>query len=443
MRRKTGAFVCVVAITAATLSASAFRNARAETPQIAQIRSSGGENGTPPGEVLDEFTAHQGIEPDVAHRLQALYPKLKTSLKDGNGWLLYVEIFTDADNSKHPGRTEPVAILGQGATPDDAALNYFLINALPPPAPSGMLLDEKQSYLIWVSHQGDGIVFSKTPYPFYGVILDTGNRVATSALAAAKSGSDDHPGGTRDSSPKDGNSTAAASTDPALESLAETADRALQEQNAVHQALQAQLQDIERRTEIIEQRKREVAAQIAREKLRAQAGQPLFVDQTSLLDDQPPRVIFMPKPAPKITTVSSITPEIAPPIQENLTRGPVLFPQLAKVAPAAKPLAEEAGSGDQPESTDSLDRRPTWNPKPAYPQIAENAQIEGYVDFEFNISADGSVGNPHLVAEVPQGHGFAQAAREALLAWKFAPVSDDPASKQDTAFYRFRFKLTR
>jgi TonB family protein len=80
--------------------------------------------------------------------------------------------------------------------------------------------------------------------------------------------------------------------------------------------------------------------------------------------------------------------------------------------------------------------------KPEFPARAEDRQISGYVDFEFTVLPDGSVGNPKVTAEVPEGYGFAAAAQKVFPRWKFAPEMVDGKAVPTQAYYRFSFKLS-
>ena len=87
------------------------------------------------------------------------------------------------------------------------------------------------------------------------------------------------------------------------------------------------------------------------------------------------------------------------------------------------------------------------NPKPiyrgglVYPERAADAGVPGYVDFNFIIEPDGSVGDPLVTAEVPDGYGFAAAAKKAFPKWRFEPrlVNGKPVAWP--ASIRISFKL--
>jgi protein TonB len=87
------------------------------------------------------------------------------------------------------------------------------------------------------------------------------------------------------------------------------------------------------------------------------------------------------------------------------------------------------------------------NPKPiyrgglVYPDRAAEAGMSGYVDFSFIIEPDGSVGSPQVIAEVPDGYGFATAAKKAFPKWRFDPKLVDGKPVAAQAQIRVTFQL--
>jgi protein TonB len=88
------------------------------------------------------------------------------------------------------------------------------------------------------------------------------------------------------------------------------------------------------------------------------------------------------------------------------------------------------------------------NPQPlyrgglVYPERAAGLEREGYVDFDFIIEPDGTVGDPVVVAEVPDGMGFAAAAKKAFPKWRFKPMTKDGVAVAAPARIRVSFKLS-
>ena len=85
--------------------------------------------------------------------------------------------------------------------------------------------------------------------------------------------------------------------------------------------------------------------------------------------------------------------------------------------------------------------RPTVQIRPEYPQSALKAQLQGFVDLDFVLKADGSVADATVAAEVPQGYGFAAAATKVFPRWKFVPVMIDGKAITTGAHYRLSFGL--
>ena len=91
----------------------------------------------------------------------------------------------------------------------------------------------------------------------------------------------------------------------------------------------------------------------------------------------------------------------------------------------------------------TINPKPVAIAKPTYPDRAEDRQIEGYVDFDFTIEPDGSVGDPKVIAEVPEGYGFAGAALKVFPKWKFQPKEVNGKAVPAPARYRFSFRLAK
>src|SRR5262249_29937283 len=76
-----------------------------------------------------------------------------------------------------------------------------------------------------------------------------------------------------------------------------------------------------------------------------------------------------------------------------------------------------------------------------YPDRAAEAGREGYVDFDFIIEPNGTVGDPRIVSELPPGYGFAAAAMKAFAKWRFTPMMKDGQPIAAPAHIRVSFKL--
>lgn len=146
-----------------------------------------------------------------------------------------------------------------------------------------------------------------------------------------------------------------------------------------------------------------------------------------------------PQPPAKPQTTPMFKPTLAPPIDEVRTTVGTL------------PLPPHETFDRSPATTVTMDQPPAQeviiDPKPVYrgglvyPDRAVEAGANGYVDFSFIIEPDGSVGNPQVIAEVPDGYGFAAAAKKAFPKWRFEPKLVNGQAVAVPAQIRVTFKL--
>lgn len=263
----SGVFAFAIALCLA-LIASMGHAAEAPSPQPRQTDMS------LTGERLKDFLERQPAAPEVQHELQILYPKLKAGLRSGNGWLLYVETFLDENNKIHSGRSAPILILAQGRTPNEAAVSYYLSNTLEVAPPSGMLFDDKQSYLVWAIKAADELVFSRIPYPFSRITLDTGSQAAGLELSGDKT--ETALGQTPFIAAHETEILAAlwqAQAEAArLQKMLVRVDEDAHRLATARQALQDEERHVDRLTAAREQRRQELSAQLARDRQRVQAA---------------------------------------------------------------------------------------------------------------------------------------------------------------------------
>jgi TonB family protein len=78
--------------------------------------------------------------------------------------------------------------------------------------------------------------------------------------------------------------------------------------------------------------------------------------------------------------------------------------------------------------------------QPVYPRDAERNKIEGWVDVEFTIAADGTTQNLAVRAAEPRDV-FEQAAIDSVQRWRFEPILSDGVAVSQRARMRVRFVL--
>jgi TonB family protein len=108
----------------------------------------------------------------------------------------------------------------------------------------------------------------------------------------------------------------------------------------------------------------------------------------------------------------------------------------ASAAPARRtPNAAPAAAGDSSGEPKGL--QPLIAGMPTYPETAQQRRVEGYVDVEFTVNAQGNVEQPRVVASQPSGV-FDAAALAAVSRWRYPPAQD---RAPQTLQQRVDFKL--
>ena len=77
---------------------------------------------------------------------------------------------------------------------------------------------------------------------------------------------------------------------------------------------------------------------------------------------------------------------------------------------------------------------------PQFPTDAQRRGIAGWVDLQFVVNSDGSVGELTVVGAQPVGI-FEQAALDAVRRWRYAPVLRNGQSVGQRARVRLRFAM--
>jgi protein TonB len=135
---------------------------------------------------------------------------------------------------------------------------------------------------------------------------------------------------------------------------------------------------------------------------------------------------FHPDPTPHLPGVVTDVPPLPLPPDQNFDRHPT--------------GTENAALASQPPVI--INPKPIYQGGLVYPERAAAADRQGYVDFDFIIEPDGTVGDPVVVAEVPDGYGFAAAAKKAFPKWRFKPQLVDGKPVAAAAHIRVTFKLS-
>jgi len=141
---------------------------------------------------------------------------------------------------------------------------------------------------------------------------------------------------------------------------------------------------------------------------------------------QPPKdnATFHPIEVPVLPGVNTTVESLTLPPEENFHRQPTTVTQTQ---PPAPPVI--------------INPKPIYRGNLVYPDRAADNNVSGYVDFSFIIEEDGSVGDPQVIAEVPDGYGFAAAAKKAFPHWRFQPQLVDGKPVAAPARIRVTFKL--
>ncbi len=167
----------------------------------------------------------------------------------------------------------------------------------------------------------------------------------------------------------------------------------------------------------------------------------------------PPVMAPTPDTGPVLTMVipPATPPKLQPPVKQPIWQ-PIEVPVIAEVNSTVPPLTlPPIDAYERPQQTSPQTQPPAAkvviNPQPiyrgdlVYPDRAVEHDVSGYVDFSFIIKEDGSVGDPQVIAEVPDGYGFAASAKKAFPHWRFKPQLVDGKPVATPARIRVVFKL--
>jgi len=157
----------------------------------------------------------------------------------------------------------------------------------------------------------------------------------------------------------------------------------------------------------------------------------------------PPFVLVDP-PKPPVTPVQVQTTTT---IKTLTTRNIDVLHPPTTIAPFASNDRPPEGPAKAPDTAPAgppliINPTPIYRGALNYPDRAADAGQQGYVDFDFMIEPDGTVGDPRVVSELPPGYGFAASAMKAFPKWRFKPMMKDGVPVAAPAHIRVSFKLS-
>ena len=165
-------------------------------------------------------------------------------------------------------------------------------------------------------------------------------------------------------------------------------------------------------------------------------------------NDEVVTVFDIPKPPPpqaviEVPKVPTFKPVVTRPIKGiDLKMPPLVFPPIDDTSSGRPQTTTQAvTTAEPPAPAIVINPTPIYRGSLVYPDRAADMGREGYVDFDFTIEPDGTVGDPRVVAEVPDGIGFAEAAKKAFPKWRFKPMMKDGHPVAAPAHIRVSFKL--
>ena len=166
--------------------------------------------------------------------------------------------------------------------------------------------------------------------------------------------------------------------------------------------------------------------------------------------EPPPPVeseIVMPEPEPEPEPVPEPEPEPEPipePEPEPMPE-PVPDPQPSPSEPTPNPTyeptpapaapAQQAAPAEPQGPVDVGELAPTNRVPPQYPPRAQRRNLEGYVELQFVVRADGSVDASSIeVLAARPGNVFEEAAERAIASWQFEPANGLRRARQRLEF---------
>ncbi|MDH3590193.1 MAG: energy transducer TonB [Gammaproteobacteria bacterium] len=145
--------------------------------------------------------------------------------------------------------------------------------------------------------------------------------------------------------------------------------------------------------------------------IRPTPDEKVFMKERQLPDKAPP-----PKRPPRLARINSTPAARVAQLPVNIDIPNIEVPVATGFGPYLGTYSEGAVGAPVFDG----DLIPLVQVSPRYPRIAEHKGIEGWVDVEFTIRADGTVSDPVVVAAEPP-MVFERSAMNAIVRWKFKP----------------------
>lgn len=161
-------------------------------------------------------------------------------------------------------------------------------------------------------------------------------------------------------------------------------------------------------------------------------GPPERLPQPAEREPEPPPPPAAPPPPPE----AAVLPKIAARRPSALPPAPALRLEL----PLALGSGPHLGPMAAPSVVSANELTALVSIPPQYPPAARLRRVEGYVELEFTIGADGQVSDPEVLHAEP-AEVFEQAALAAIARWRFEPERRDGRPVPIRASYRFSFRL--
>ena len=152
-----------------------------------------------------------------------------------------------------------------------------------------------------------------------------------------------------------------------------------------------------------------------------------------------------PEPEPEPEPVSEPVPEPVPEPEPEPMPEPVPDPQPSPPEPTPNPTyeptpapaapAQQAAPAEPQGPVDVGELAPTNRVPPQYPPRAQRRNLEGYVELQFLVRADGSVDASSIeVLAARPGNVFEEAAERAIASWQFEPANGLRRARQRLEF---------